>query len=44
MVFFFLMSDLLAMAQAAPQYCQNATAMEYHKFVYAGHQHANHQL
>jgi len=29
---------------SAPQNCLNAKAMEYHKFVYAGHQHANHQL
>jgi hypothetical protein len=40
-VFSFL-SDLLAMTQ--PLNCLNAKAMEYHKFVYAGHQHANHQL
>ena len=29
---------------SAPQNCLNAKAMEYHKFVYAGHQHADHQL
>jgi len=29
---------------STPQNCLNAKAMEYHKFVFAGHQHANHQL
>jgi len=29
---------------AQPLSCLNAKAMEYHKFVYAGHQHADHQL
>jgi len=39
---FFLLSDLLAITQLLK--CLNAKAIDYHKFVYAGHQQVNHQL